>query len=65
MSVHSEISPVPKHVLGPTPNVVRHARGVADALTRLDGAKYTSEERPARIALERAARSLREALRKR
>lgn len=43
--------------------LVRMARGAADALTRLDGAKYTSEERPARIALERAVRSLRETLR--
>ncbi|TPI86384.1 hypothetical protein [Mesorhizobium sp. B2-8-9] len=44
--------------------LVRDARAVAEALTRLDGAKYTSDERPARLALERACRSLRETTRK-
>lgn len=59
-------APAPKLVKVPvpaSPRLVRAAKAVAEAVERLELAKFSSEERPARIALERAARSLRSTLR--
>lgn len=48
----------------PPPEVLEAAVDVADAVDRLTQARFSSEERPARAALERRAEALRDAVRR-
>jgi hypothetical protein len=52
----------PRIVREPDPTLMDAARGVADALGRLEQARYSRGEIHARMALEKQARALRKAL---
>lgn len=54
----------PRVIAVPDPRLLAVAQKVAEALGRLDSAKYTSGEIDARRSLERQARALRTALQK-
>lgn len=57
--------PAPKvKVLTPDAEIMRACHKVADASDRLAQAKYSSEEIPARTALERAANTLQRVMRR-
>lgn len=55
----------PRVVREPDPTLIAAARSVADALDRLDQARYSRGEIHARMALEKQARALRKVLARR